>query len=152
MKDIKKYLFFTILLTTSFFYFMSTQKFNENSVLKPLQQVSDTTEWIAPDSVNDLVNPIENDEESLKEGKMSYRVHCRSCHGKLGDGKGSGAGDISTVVTDFTNPEFHNQSDGSMFWKIAEGRNDMEPYKKKISEDEIWEIVIYIKTFAPAEQ
>jgi len=115
------------------------------------QSYSDTTKWIAPESADELANPIEVTEKNLKEGQKLYRKHCRSCHGRLGDGKGSGIANLKTVVTDFTNPEFLNQTDGSMYWKIAEGRDEMESYKKKMYEEDIWLTVIYIKTFAAKE-
>ncbi|MDH3246620.1 MAG: c-type cytochrome [Saprospiraceae bacterium] len=144
-----------ILLTLAGFCLFSYQNPNPNGQITDgvAQLGRDTTKWIAPDSANALVNPIEADEESLLEGKAAYRKHCRSCHGRLGDGKGTGAVDLTTEVTNFTNPEFLEQSDGSMFWKIGEGRNDMEAYKKKMTEEEIWLTVIYIKTFAsPANE
>lgn len=127
---------------------MSTQQFNENPGNNSLLPDIDTSQWLAPDSVNELVNPIEANEESLAEGKTIYSRNCRSCHGKLGDGTGAGGQDLSTKVTDFTDPDFQQQSEGSIFWKITTGRNDMESYKEELDDDEIWKIVIYIKTFA----
>ena len=112
----------------------------------------DTTIWVAPDAANELKNPIEADEESLLDGKMIYTKHCRSCHGKLGDGMGSGGKELEPKPTDFTNPDFLKQTDGSMFWKIYEGRSDMKTYKAKLSEEDNWLVVNYIKTFASNDQ
>lgn len=117
-------------------------------LLKINSQDADTTKWIAPASADDLVNQITPDEESIEEGTLVYRKHCRSCHGRNGDGKGVQSKELSTTATDFTSPEVFEQSDGSLFWKISEGRNDMEPYKKKILEEDIWYVINYIKTFA----
>jgi mono/diheme cytochrome c family protein len=130
----------------------SSQTYPVNSTVLVAQSDSDTSKWIAPDSVNAFVNPIDVNDATIKEGSGIYRKHCRSCHGRLGDGKGTGASNISSEVTDFTNPEFHEQSDGSMFWKISEGKDDMDPYKKKLYEEEIWTVVNFIKTFAPQKQ
>jgi mono/diheme cytochrome c family protein len=121
-------------------------------VLKNYSQEADTTKWIAPASADDLENPIPPDEESIEDGSLVYRKHCRSCHGRNGDGKGVQAAELSTPTTDFTNPEVFEQSDGSLFWKISEGRNDMEPYKKKMLEEDIWFVINYIKTFAPTSK
>ena len=149
MKKFKLLSFSIILLVV--LAFLSFEKYDSSITSQVVQSDPDTTEWIVPDSVHAFVNPIEVNEELLIEAKAEYRKHCRSCHGRLGDGKGTGAVDVSTEVTDFTNQEFHTQSDGSMFWKISEGRNDMEAFKKKLSEEEIWLTVIYIKTFAPKD-
>jgi cytochrome c len=116
-------------------------------------QEKDTSKWEAPASANNLVNPIPVNEETLAEGALVYKKTCRSCHGRNGDGKGVEAADLSTAVTDFTNPEVFEQSDGSLYWKTAEGRNDMLPLKDDLSEEEIWMVISFIKTFAqPSEE
>ncbi|MCK5704777.1 MAG: cytochrome c, partial [Cyclobacteriaceae bacterium] len=66
--------------------------------------------------------------------------------------KGVQAKELSTPATDFTSPEVFEQSDGSLFWKISEGRNDMEPYKKKILEEDLWYVINFIKTFAQTSE
>jgi mono/diheme cytochrome c family protein len=121
----------------------STTRLKYDAVL-----VLDSVKWLAPDSANNLVNPIEVNEESLLDGKMIYNKNCRSCHGKLGDGTGSGGKELDTVPSDFTNPDFLKQTDGSMFWKISEGKGDMKTYKSKLSKEDIWLVVNYIKKLA----
>jgi len=117
-----------------------------------ITQTVDTSKWVAPPSADSLLNPIPVNEETIAEGQLVYRKSCRSCHGRKGDGKGVEAADLSTPSTDFTNPTSVKQSDGSMFWKISEGRNDMQPLKDELSEEEIWTVINYIKTFSqPSE-
>ena len=86
--------------------------------------------------------------ENIAKAMPIYKRTCRSCHGRLGDGKGVEAEDLESVTTDFTNPSFLKQTDGSMFWKISEGRDDMESFKVKLKEEDIWLVVLYIKTFS----
>jgi mono/diheme cytochrome c family protein len=44
-------------------------------------------------------------------------------------------------------PDDQKQSDGSLFYKISEGREDMPSFKKKIpDEEDIWSIVNYLRT------
>lgn len=151
MKNLKILLAPSILIIVTLI-FVSALSYEHNFTSINVQTDSDTTIWVAPDSVNSMINPIEIDEEIMEESQMLYKKHCRSCHGRLGDGKGTGAADISTVPTDFNNPEFLKQSDGSMFWKISEGKDDMAGYSEKLSEEEIWLTVIYIKTFSQTEK
>ena len=125
------------------------------------QQEKDTSKWMAPAEADNLINPVEVNEETLAEGKMIYRVNCRSCHGRLGDGQGVEAADLNTKVNDFTISEFLKQTDGAIFWKISEGRimkeknaqgkDDMEAFKDDLEEEEIWLLVNYIKTFSIEE-
>jgi len=124
-------------------------------------QEKNTSKWEAPAEADNLKNPIEVNKETLTEGSNLYKINCRSCHGRLGDGKGVEAADLSTVVTDFTISDFLKQTDGAIFWKISEGRimkeknaqgkDDMVGFKDDLEEGEIWLLVNYIKTFSQEE-
>ncbi len=105
--------------------------------------------WKAPESAKNLKNPAGNDKESLMIGKSLYDKHCRSCHGKSGLGDGPKAAELDTPSGDFTLPEFQNQTDGEIYWKTTEGREDMPTFEKKIpSAEDRWLIVNYMRTFA----
>jgi len=111
----------------------------------------DTSIWLAPTEADNVKNTITSNEESINEGMLIYKKHCRSCHGKKGDGLGLGAEDCNTKPTDFSQPTFTGQSDGAIYWKMNEGRNDMESYKGELEEEEIWKVILYIRTFAGEE-
>lgn len=104
--------------------------------------------WSAPESAKALKNPTGNDKESLAIGKTLYAKHCRSCHGKSGLGDGTKAAELDTPSGDFSTEEFHAQTDGELFWKTTEGRDDMPTFSKKIPSDEDrWLLVNYMRTF-----
>jgi len=43
--------------------------------------------------------------------------------------------------------DFQAQSDGALYYKIAEGRDDMPSFKKKIPDaEDIWNLVNYVRT------
>ena len=105
-------------------------------------------DWVVPEEFENMENPVAADEESLDIGKELYAKHCKSCHGKYGEGDGPKAGELDTDCGDFTSEEFNNQTDGSLFYKSKEGRDDMPTYTKKIPDDEdIWHLVNYMRTF-----
>lgn len=127
------YFIFSILFLSSlvFFSFRSFQK-------KP---------WVVPDKYDKMVNPVKSDAESLKDAKALWVKHCQSCHGKTGLGDGSKAAQLDTEVGDLSTAEAQSQSDGSLFYKSLEGRDDMPSFKKKIpDQDEIWAVVNFIRT------
>lgn len=126
--------------------FTSLKGLENNEILTLEHLGPDTGNWVAPASANELINPVEVSEESIAQGLVIYKKNCRSCHGRNGDGQGVEAADLKTPATDFTNPSFIDKTDGSIFWKISEGRNDMEAFRSIIEEDEIWTVIIYIKT------
>lgn len=104
--------------------------------------------WEVPAKYDKMDNPIDVNKASLKLGKKLYKKHCKSCHGSTGLGDGSKAATLDTPSGDFSTDEFHEQTDGSLFYKTIEGRGDMPSFKKKLPEEEdIWSIVNYIRTF-----
>jgi mono/diheme cytochrome c family protein len=110
--------------------------------------LNQTKPWPVPDKAAKTPNPVKADAESVSNGKKLWDLHCSSCHGKKGKGDGSKAAQLKTPLTDFTTAEVKNQSDGTLFYKIDEGRDEMPSFKKKISDqDDIWSIVNYMRTF-----
>ncbi len=103
--------------------------------------------WNAPASNASTANPVKSNPESIAAGKALYAKHCQSCHGKTGLGDGTKASELKTEPGDFSKAAFHAQSDGALYYKIAEGRDDMPSFKKKISDaNDIWSIVNYMRT------
>lgn len=103
--------------------------------------------WDVPDKNAKMVNPVKSDAVSLKEGKELWGTHCQSCHGKSGLGDGSKAAQLKTEPGNFTLAATQKQTDGSFYYKIAEGRGDMPSFKKKLPEaEDIWNIVNYMRT------
>jgi mono/diheme cytochrome c family protein len=95
------------------------------------------------------VNPVKPSAESLAKGKKLYVIDCAMCHGKDGDGKGDMASDIKNV-TDFTNPDaLKNRTDGELFYITRNGKGeDMPPEGDRAKDDDIWNMVNYIRAFA----
>lgn len=104
--------------------------------------------WPVPDNYKSMKNPVASDAASLAEGKTLYATHCKSCHGAKGLGDGNKAAQLKTEPGDFSKADFHAQTDGAIFYKTTEGRDDMPNFKKKIPDaDERWSIVNYMRTF-----
>ena len=107
----------------------------------------DKKPWPVPDKFKSMKNPVASDGESIAAGKALWSTHCKSCHGSKGLGDGPKAAQLKTEPGDFSKAEVLAQTDGSFFYKISEGRDDMPAFKKKITDqDDIWSIVDYIRT------
>lgn len=151
MKYLKS--FSLVLVSIIFLLFFTSLKIpKSNNQLRALNFSQDSTKWIVPSTANDLSNPYEITDENMSVGEIIYKKTCRSCHGRHGDGHGVESEDLTTKATDFTNASFVKQTDGSMFWKISEGRNDMKAYNKKLDEEDIWLVIMYIKTFSNSDK
>jgi mono/diheme cytochrome c family protein len=109
----------------------------------PMQQ---SKEWEVPDLAKNKKNPIAANDASIAAGKDIYTKNCYNCHGKKGKGDGPKSGDIPISPKDFTKEEFQKQTDGSLFWKISEGRKPMPSFKKETTEDQRWQVINYVRT------
>ena len=102
--------------------------------------------WDAPEADTKKANPLKSDEATLKDGKELYGQHCKSCHGVKGKGDGTKAAQIDISCGDFASEDAKKQSDGAFFWKVTEGRKPMPSFKEKLSDDERWKVVTYVKS------
>lgn len=111
--------------------------------------MQDSEKWEVPAAAKKMKNPTTTDNENLAIGKTIYAKHCKSCHGKTGEGDGTKAEELDTPTGDFTTEEFQSQTDGELFYKTKTGRDDMPEFKKKIPDDEdIWLLVNYMRTLS----
>lgn len=106
------------------------------------------SKWEVPAKYKSMKNPTDaKDKEGAAEGKALFAKQCSSCHGKKGLGDGSKAPELKGDLGDFSSAATQKQTDGELFYKITEGRDDMPSFKKKIAEDDDrWLVVNYLRT------
>jgi mono/diheme cytochrome c family protein len=104
--------------------------------------------WVAPPDEAKKENPVPADAKSVAAGKVFYTQQCLACHGPTGKGDGPAAIALKTKPGDLSDPKVREQTDGALFWKITEGRTPMPPYKKLLTDQQRWQVVNYIRTFA----
>lgn len=107
--------------------------------------------WPAPESAIKMKNPVKADAASIAEGKELYAQHCKSCHGAKGKGDGTKAEKIDISCGDFSSEEFAKVTDGEAYWKTTEGRKPMPSYKEKLSDNERWAVINYIRSLGKAK-
>jgi mono/diheme cytochrome c family protein len=102
-----------------------------------------------------LKNPLTGDAATIDAGREVYLTHCASCHGKKGKGDGGQALGGGTP-SDLTDASWdYGSTDGEIYWVIREGiesNADMLAYKKTLSEKEMWQIVIFIRSIGPKKK
>jgi len=103
--------------------------------------------WDVAAAAQALKSPVKSSPESIEAGKTLYMKSCKSCHGATGKGDGPKSAELETPTGDFSVADFQSQSDGSIFTKIKDGRNDMPSFKTKIPADnDIWNLVNFIRS------
>jgi mono/diheme cytochrome c family protein len=102
--------------------------------------------WVVPASFTSMKNPVAKSDASTKAGLALYTKNCASCHGKAGLGDGVKARTLKDSPGDFSKADFQKQSDGDLFYKTKSGRSEMPKYEGKLTDDDIWNLVNYMRT------
>jgi mono/diheme cytochrome c family protein len=112
------------------------------------QSIAQPTNWVAPKEANDVKNPFAGNTAILAEAKSLYAANCSPCHGDKGKGDGVAAGGLNPKPADHTSAAVQAETDGSLFWKLSEGRQPMPGYKKIFTDQQRWELITFIRTLA----
>ena len=108
-----------------------------------------------PKEYADITNPYAADHEAAEAGAVLYEINCATCHGVGGQGDGPAAEGLDPKPASLADAHMmEDMSDGALFWRVSEGgtmepfNSAMPPWKGLLSEDEIWQLVAYIREFA----
>ena len=84
-----------------------------------------------------------------KHPSETFLQYCAKCHGE--DGKAQTSRGKNLKARDFTDAEFQSEeSDASMIEAITEGKDDMPPFGKKLTQEQIQSLVKFdVRGFAP---
>jgi mono/diheme cytochrome c family protein len=110
--------------------------------------LAQSSDWKAPPSAANRPNPVPVNAITLAAGQKLYVSNCLTCHGPSGRGDGPGGAALEKKPADLSARIKAGETDGALFWKIAEGRSPMVSWKGSLTETQRWELVNYIKTFA----
>jgi cytochrome c oxidase cbb3-type subunit 2/cytochrome c oxidase cbb3-type subunit I/II len=97
-------------------------------------------------------NPLPVTEQNLNRGKEVFLQRCVGCHGIAGDGKGPGASFMSPAPADFTSADDAccggDTGPGDFYYRILRGwpGTGMENFGERLSVDDIWRVVMFVKT------
>jgi mono/diheme cytochrome c family protein len=121
--------------------FVSTAVFMLSATL-----VAQPKPWVVPANFKTMKNPVAVGDASTKAGLALYTKNCASCHGKAGLGDGVKARTLKDSPGDFSKAAFQTQADGDLFFKTKTGRGEMPKYEGKLADDDIWNVVNYLRT------
>lgn len=101
--------------------------------------------WKAPAAADLLKNPFAGDAAATEKGKKTYMTLCNVCHGDKGKGDGIGSAALNPKPANHTSASVQGQTDGTLFWKITNGRGAMVPYKQTLTDEQRWQLVNFIR-------
>jgi mono/diheme cytochrome c family protein len=97
-----------------------------------------------------LRNPIPRSAESIARGRQLFEKDCAVCHGAEGKGDGVAAAALPQRPDDLGRiappPVF---PDGVVAYRIINGVKMMPAFKATLSENEIWDLLNFIRSLAP---
>jgi cytochrome c oxidase cbb3-type subunit 2 len=105
----------------------------------------DRSYWLSGD-------PLPVTQENLLRGKEVFLQRCVGCHGLKGDGKGPAASFMSPPPADFTDKDDAccggDTGPGDFYYRILRGwpGTAMENFGDRLSVDDIWRVVLFVKT------
>lgn len=96
-----------------------------------------------------LTNPVKPTQESQAHAKMMFGIDCAMCHGANGNGKGDLVEDMHLSMKDLTDPDsLKGMPDGEIFYLIKNGKGKMPGEGDRAKDDDIWNLVIYVRGLA----
>ncbi len=105
----------------------------------------DRSYWLSGD-------PLPVTEQNLLRGKEVFLERCVGCHGPNGNGKGRGATFMAPPPADFTSADDAccggDTGPGDFYYRILRGwpGTAMENFGERLSVDDIWRVVLFVKT------
>jgi mono/diheme cytochrome c family protein len=109
------------------------------------------TPWIVPEADKQRKNPLSLSEVNLNAAKLIYSEKCANCHGDTGKGDGSDAMMYDPAPQDLTDAgKMQKVTDGEIFYQITVGRKPMPSFKKRLTEEQRWQLVVLVRSFAAA--
>jgi mono/diheme cytochrome c family protein len=106
--------------------------------------------WKVPEEAKLRPNPVQPSVSALTAGRTLYMDKCTQCHGQTGKGDGPDAASYYPSPTSLVDAKHMSSvTDGEVFYQISEGRKPMPAFKKKLSEEQRWQLVLYVRSLAP---
>jgi mono/diheme cytochrome c family protein len=106
-----------------------------------------SADWLTevPDRDRRKTNPYRDQPQAIQAGRLLFADHCAQCHGESGEG--------TKKRPSLRTPRVQSQAtDGDLHWLLANGnlRRGM-PSWSKLPDQQLWQLISYLKSLKAAE-
>jgi mono/diheme cytochrome c family protein len=106
-------------------------------------------EWVVPEGARKLMNPIAPSAAAIASARLIYLDKCAQCHGDSGKGDGPEGKMYDPAPGNLTDAKhMSTRTDGELFYQISQGRKPMPGFKKRLTEEQRWQLVLLVRSFA----
>jgi mono/diheme cytochrome c family protein len=108
-------------------------------------------EWVIPEEAKRLQNPVAPSAAVIASARSIYLDKCAQCHGDSGKGDGPEGKMYDPAPGNLTDAKhMSTRTDGELFYQITQGRKPMPGFKKRLTEEQRWQLVLFVRSFAEA--
>jgi mono/diheme cytochrome c family protein len=93
---------------------------------------------------------IEVTRDLVARGQNRYQIYCAPCHGTLGDGNGITKSYGMVATPTYHDDRLRSMAEGEIYNTITNGKNTMFAYADKLSPDDRWAVVAYVRALQRA--
>ena len=104
--------------------------------------------WRAPAWADSLKSPYIVEPLTLPQGEELFIHYCQSCHGDNGAGRGATDKLLGLKASIDYEKRMNQQTDGALFWKLSEGKENWHSYKEMLTEEQRWQLIAYLRDIA----
>jgi len=94
--------------------------------------------------------PVDVTERLIRRGQDRFQIYCQPCHGALGDGNGITKQYGMVATPSYHDDRLRSMAEGEIFNTITNGKNTMSPYADKLSPDDRWAVIAYVRALQRA--
>jgi cytochrome c553 len=120
---------------------------------QPLHEDSRLYQGKNPDGtwVRGLPGGITVDMRLLERGRDRFVIYCAPCHGRVGDGNGITKRYGMVATPSYHDDRLRKMAEGEIFNTITNGKNNMNPYADKLTPEDRWAVIAYVRALQRAQ-
>jgi mono/diheme cytochrome c family protein len=106
-------------------------------------------QWKIPEEAKLRRNPLESTPQALAAARVIYLDKCVQCHGETGKGDGPDAAMYyPSPASLIDSKRMSGVTDGELFYEISVGRKPMPAFKKRLTEEQRWQLVLFVRSLS----
>jgi len=90
------------------------------------------------------------DARFMERGREHYTIYCAPCHGALGDGQGITRAYGMITTASYHDDRIRQMPEGEIFNTITNGKNTMSAYGDKLTPQDRWAVIAYVRALERA--